>query len=91
MLYMKFLSIFIFMLGVLLVFLNKKHLIRLIISIEFIVIGIILIGISLQYSNAGVIMLLLTLGVCEASLCLTLVFLLVRHYGSDILKNLLVF
>nr|UAM92185.1 NADH dehydrogenase subunit 4L [Geosesarma faustum] len=68
----------------------NKHLLNLLLSLEFMMLGIFWL-LSLQISNVGseiyFILFFLTLVVCEGALGLSLLVLIVRSHGNDYFKS----
>nr|QGZ09967.1 NADH dehydrogenase subunit 4L [Eisenia nana] len=71
---------------------NQSHFLMTLLSLEGITLSLVLyVPISLSMMNApnaSISVMLLTLGACEASLGLSLMVLMSRSYGTDLLKSL---
>nr|YP_010535853.1 NADH dehydrogenase subunit 4L [Spinolyprops cribricollis]UYB79065.1 NADH dehydrogenase subunit 4L [Spinolyprops cribricollis] len=82
-----FLSILLsFFMGVLSFSLNRKHLLLMLLSLEFIVLSVFLLMYLLMSSLVGEMyftMIFLTFSVCEGVLGLSLMILMIRSHGSD--------
>nr|APX40482.1 NADH dehydrogenase subunit 4L [Chaetocnema pelagica] len=76
----------IFFLGILSFVLNRKHLLLMLLSLEFIVISLYLnmfIYLSMMSYEFYFLMIFLTMSVCEGALGLSLLIMMVRIHGND--------
>nr|AUN88095.1 NADH dehydrogenase subunit 4L [Perna canaliculus]UJM44248.1 NADH dehydrogenase subunit 4L [Perna canaliculus] len=74
--------------GLLVVLTKKNHLISVFIGMEFMMLGILYCCSSLMFYNISMIFLVMCLGVCEASVCLALLVMMVRLSGNDLISSL---
>nr|QHQ98492.1 NADH dehydrogenase subunit 4L [Microdiplogynium sp. XFX] len=86
---MLFVSLWLYVFGVMSLVSNRKHLLLLLLSLEMMMIGVLLIS---MYVFIGVydlysLVVFLSFVVCEASLGLSLVVIVVNYYGSDYVKG----
>nr|YP_006576247.1 NADH dehydrogenase subunit 4L [Perna viridis]AFK75952.1 NADH dehydrogenase subunit 4L [Perna viridis]UJM44261.1 NADH dehydrogenase subunit 4L [Perna viridis] len=84
-------SIFFFLLffsGVLVVLLKKGHLISIFIGMEFMMLGVLYSASIMMCYNVSMVFLIMCLGVCEASVCLALLVMMVRLSGNDLISSL---
>nr|ADO60573.1 NADH dehydrogenase subunit 4L [Elateroides dermestoides] len=86
-----YLSSFMFFSGMLSLVLSRKHLLLVLLSLEFIVLSLFLMLInyfSMNYLEAFISMVFLTFSVCEGALGLSLLVSLIRTHGNDYIKSL---
>nr|APX39871.1 NADH dehydrogenase subunit 4L [Psylliodes cupreus] len=81
-----YLLIFMFMSGTISFILNRKHLLLMLLSLEFIVISLylnIFLYLSLMNYEFFFSMIFLTISVCEGALGLSILIMMVRVHGND--------
>nr|UDY69791.1 NADH dehydrogenase subunit 4L [Mytella strigata] len=74
--------------GMLVVFMKKNHLISIFIGMEFMMLGVLYCCSLFMYHNVSMIFLIMCFGVCEASVCLALLVMMVRLSGNDLVSSL---
>ena len=84
---MFMLGIIVFFLGLVSVFLQFRHIIGIFVAIELIRLGVLFMGGVALIRNIHLMLLLLTIAVCEARVCLGLVVITVRMCGNDLVKH----
>lgn len=69
---------------------NRKHVLNMLLSLEFIVLGLIwsIILFLVLFNSYYVLIYFFVFAVCEGALGLSLVVILIRTYGNDLLLNL---
>nr|WNV22576.1 NADH dehydrogenase subunit 4L [Psylliodes crambicola] len=83
---LMYLLIFMFMSGTISFILNRKHLLLMLLSLEFIVISLymnIFLYLSLMNYEFFFSMIFLTISVCEGALGLSILIMMVRVHGND--------
>nr|ADJ80439.1 NADH dehydrogenase subunit 4L [Mytilus trossulus] len=89
MVWMKLLGVFLMGAGFLLTFRMNKHLLCLFVGLEMMSLGLLFITHSLLTNSFWLILLILCLAVCEASVCLALLVSVMRLRGDDLMSSLL--
>nr|UNJ78597.1 NADH dehydrogenase subunit 4L [Perna perna]UVH65881.1 NADH dehydrogenase subunit 4L [Perna perna]UVH65894.1 NADH dehydrogenase subunit 4L [Perna perna]UVH65907.1 NADH dehydrogenase subunit 4L [Perna perna]WRV01105.1 NADH dehydrogenase subunit 4L [Perna perna] len=74
--------------GLMVVLTKKNHLISVFIGMEFMMLSILYCCSTLVFYNVSMIFLVMCLGVCEASVCLALLVMMVRLSGNDLISSL---
>lgn len=82
------LSLVIFLLGILSCFTKKVHLLRLFISIEFLMLGLTLLCVRAGLPNVSLVMLVISFAVCEARVCLAFIVSCMRRHGTDLVWHI---
>lgn len=89
------LSPLLFTIAILNILLRRNHLLMSLLSLEVIILGLLLILVAAKLSSTGpfppemvCLLILLTMGACEASLGLACLVLMTRSYGNDRLNSL---
>nr|YP_009681496.1 NADH dehydrogenase subunit 4L [Gregariella coralliophaga]QDO71902.1 NADH dehydrogenase subunit 4L [Gregariella coralliophaga] len=85
---MMVLSFLLFFLGMSVLFRKNAHLMSIFIGIEMAGLGVIFLSTFSLSHNVWLIFLIVCLGICEASLCLALLVMVMRLCGNDLVKNL---
>nr|AML26577.1 NADH dehydrogenase subunit 4L [Staphylinidae sp. BMNH 1274705] len=87
---MVYLSVFMFLMGILSFCINRKHFLLMLLSLEFIILSlylnmmIYLFMYSFEYYFS---MIFLTMSVCEGALGLSILVSMIRSYGNDYFKS----
>nr|YP_009185992.1 NADH dehydrogenase subunit 4L [Sphaeridium bipustulatum]ALO70943.1 NADH deshydrogenase subunit 4L [Sphaeridium bipustulatum] len=85
-----FVSIFMYMMGILSFSLNRKHLLMMLLNLEFIVLSLymnLFIYLSVFSFEFYFSMIFLTISVCEGALGLSILVSLVRSHGNDYFQS----
>nr|YP_010446929.1 NADH dehydrogenase subunit 4L [Prosopocoilus laterotarsus]QNS37145.1 NADH dehydrogenase subunit 4L [Prosopocoilus laterotarsus maedaorum]UTM10036.1 NADH dehydrogenase subunit 4L [Prosopocoilus laterotarsus] len=82
--------VFMYLLGLLSFCLNRKHMLLMLLSLEFVVVSLFLglyIYLSVYSWEFYFLMIYLTVSVCEGALGLSILVLLMRTYGNDYMES----
>nr|AUR39867.1 NADH dehydrogenase subunit 4L [Agonita chinensis] len=85
------LSLFMFVCGLIYYFISNKHFLHLLLSLEFMFLSLyfmFFLYLNFNMMNLFIMMIFLTMGVCEGVLGLCLMVQMIRTYSSDFLKML---
>lgn len=76
--------------GLLALMSNRKHVLNMLLSLEFIILGLVWLMIMFLaiFNNYYLLLYFFVFAVCEGALGLRLIVVLIRTYGSDLLLNL---
>nr|AYR05355.1 NADH dehydrogenase subunit 4L [Coleoptera sp. ACP-2013] len=88
-----YISIYMFLGGLIVFSFQRKHFLILLLSLEFLVISIFLmmsISFSFLLNEYFFLMLFLTMSVCEGTMGLSILILLIRSFGNDYIMSLFV-
>nr|YP_009681482.1 NADH dehydrogenase subunit 4L [Crenomytilus grayanus]QDO71877.1 NADH dehydrogenase subunit 4L [Crenomytilus grayanus] len=88
MVWMKFLGLFLMGMGCFVVFRMNTHLLSLFVGLEMMSLGLLFVGHVFLMNQFWVILLILCLAVCEASICLALLVMVMRLCGNDLMSSL---
>nr|YP_008855165.1 NADH dehydrogenase subunit 4L [Sepia aculeata]AHA82374.1 NADH dehydrogenase subunit 4L [Sepia aculeata] len=85
------LGLYIYMVGIIILMMQWKHILNILLSFEILMLGLIfsfLLTYGLYNSEYYVVMIIIVFGVCEASLGLSLLVSLIRSHGNDYVSSL---
>nr|CAB0049851.1 NADH dehydrogenase subunit 4L [Sepia pharaonis] len=85
------LGLYIYMVGIVVLVFQWKHILNILLSFEILMLGLIfsfLLTYGLYNSEYYVVMIIIVFGVCEASLGLSLLVSLIRSHGNDYVSSL---
>ena len=87
---MIYLGVLVFLFGLFIIVRRFSHLLRVLIGLEFVVLGVVICSISIVGGNLIFVLLILCVAVCEARVGLALLVKIVRLYGRDSCDSFLV-
>nr|YP_008593241.1 NADH dehydrogenase subunit 4L [Sepia lycidas]AHX26473.1 NADH dehydrogenase subunit 4L [Sepia lycidas]BAN81968.1 NADH dehydrogenase subunit 4L [Sepia lycidas] len=85
------LGLYIYMMGIIVLVFQWKHILNILLSFEILMLGLIfsfLLTYGLYNSEYYIVMVIIVFGVCEASLGLSLLVSLIRCHGNDYVSSL---
>nr|YP_007891051.1 NADH dehydrogenase subunit 4L [Sepia pharaonis]AGJ71776.1 NADH dehydrogenase subunit 4L [Sepia pharaonis] len=85
------LGLYIYMVGVMVLMFQWKHILNILLSFEILMLGLIfsfLLTYGLYNNEYYIVMIIIVFGVCEASLGLSLLVSLIRSHGNDYVSSL---
>nr|YP_004842046.1 NADH dehydrogenase subunit 4L [Mytilus californianus]ACV65355.1 NADH dehydrogenase subunit 4L [Mytilus californianus] len=88
MVWMKFLGVFLMSMGFFVIFRMSKHLPCLFVGLEMMSLGLLFVSHVFLMNQFWLILLILCLAVCEASICLALLVMVMRLCGNDLMSSL---
>nr|AAQ63691.1 NADH dehydrogenase subunit 4L [Mytilus galloprovincialis] len=89
MIWTEFLAVFLMSKGFFLIFRMNKHLLCLFVGLEMMSLGLLFATHFLLMNNFWLILLILCMAVCEASVCLALLVMVMRLCGNDLMSSLM--
>lgn len=85
---LEYLGLFVLLFGLLSVFIHKYFLLRLFISIEVVILGLVVLCVAVNFFYVASLKLVLCLAVCDAGVFLALIVSLIRRVGRDSVRRI---